>query len=82
MEYIQVTHSLTHRVEITFYVGQGSRPFRQSKYVKKGNLAILAITAIASIMAFTVSMAIAAITTVTDIMANTANTNIRANCSQ
>ena len=59
-------------------LGQVSRPFRQSKDVKKGNIEIIAITVI---MAITVSMAIAAITAITDIRAITSSTGVRANCS-
>ena len=69
-------HSHSHRVEINF-LGQGSRPFRQSNDVKKDNRAIISITAI---MAITVGMAIAAI--ITEIRAITASTDIRAKCSQ
>ena len=47
-------------------LGQVLRPFRKSKDVKKGNIAIMAIKAI---MAITASMAIAAITAITDIKA-------------
>ena len=85
--YIQVTHSLTHSLthllthsqSANHLLGQGSRPFRQSKNVKKGNTVIIAITAI---MAITVSPAIAAITAITDIRAITASIGIRANFSQ
>ena len=82
MENIQgltFTHLLTHSQSWNNLLGQGSRPFRQSKYVIKGNIASLAIT---GIMAITVSLAIAAITTITDIKAITGSTGIRANCSQ
>ena len=51
-------------------LGQGSRPFRQSKDVKKGNIAILAITD---------SMVILAITAIRAIIAST---GIRDTCSQ
>ena len=70
---------LTHSQSANHLLGYGSRPFRQSKYVKKGSRAIIAITAI---MAITVSMAIAAIMAITGIRAITASTDIRANCSQ
>ena len=60
-------------------LGQGSRPFRQSKDVKKGNIAIIAIPAI---MTIRVSMTITAITAITDIRAITASIGIRANCRQ
>ena len=54
-------------------------PFRQCKEVKKGNIGIIAITAI---MAITDIIAIAAIMAITDIKAITGSTGIRANCSQ
>ena len=70
-------HSLRHYVTTSqsanYLLGQGSRSFRQSKDVKKGNIAIIAIPAIMTII---VSMTIAAIT---DIRAITASTGIRVN---
>ena len=77
-----LTHSLTPSQSANHPLGQGSRSFRQSKDVKTGNRAIIAITAI---MVITDSKAIAAImviTAITDIRAITASTGIRANCSQ
>ena len=73
--YIQVTTSQSWSHPLS----QGSRPFRQSKDVKKGIIEIVAITAI---IAITVSMTIAAITTITDMRPITASTSITANCSQ
>ena len=81
--YIQVTYSLTHSLtdsqSANNLPGQGSRPFRQSKDVKKGYIVIIAITAI---MAIKVRMATAAITAITDNRAITASTGIRANYDQ
>ena len=81
--YIQVTHSLTHSLtdsqSANDLPGQGSRPFRQSKDVKKCFIVIIAITAI---MAIKVRMATAAITAITDNRAITASTGIRANYDQ
>ena len=77
--YIQVTYLLTHIQSSKNLLGQVSRPFRQSKDVNKGNIAIIVITAI---MAIIVSMAIAAITAIRDIRAVTASTGIKANCCQ
>ena len=74
-----LTYSLTYSQSWIHPLGQGSRPFRQSKNVKKGVITIIAITAI---MAITVSMAIAAITAITDIRAITASTGIRGNFRQ
>ena len=54
-------------------LGKGSRPFRQSKDVKKDKIAIMAIT---------ISMAIVATMIITDIGAITASTGLRANCIQ
>ena len=65
--YMQVTMSLRHYVtteqSANYLLGQDSRPFRQSKDVKKGNIAIIAIPAI---MTIRVGMTIAAITAITD----------------
>ena len=78
-----LTHSLTHLLTLSqswcHLLGQVSRPFRQSKDVKKGNIAIIAIPAI---MTIRVRMTIAAIMAITDIRAITASTGIRANCHQ
>ena len=54
-------HLLTYTLSSMNLLGQVSRPFRQSKDVKKGNREIIAITAI---MTITVSMTIAAITVI------------------
>ena len=62
--YIQVTHLLTYSQSANHLLGQGFRPVRQSKEVKKGNTVIIAITAI---MPITINMAITAITAITDI---------------
>ena len=72
-------HYVRPKQSASHLLGQGSRPVRQSKDVKKGNMAIIAITAI---MVITVSMAIAAIMVNSDIRAITDSTDIRANCSQ
>ena len=57
-------HLLTYSQSANHLLGQGSRPVRQSKEVKKGNTVIIAITAI---MPITINMAITAITAITDI---------------
>ena len=71
-----VSHSVTQSQSANNLLGQGARPFRQSKDVKIGNITIKAITAI---MAIIVSMAIAAITAITDIRASTSSTVFRGN---
>ena len=70
--YIQVTYSQS----ANHLLGQISRPFRQTKDVKKGFITIIAISVI---MAITVSMAITAIMGITDIRVITDNTGIRTN---
>ena len=79
---IQVTYSLTHSLtdsqSANNLPGQGSRPFRQSKDVKKGYIVII----ITAIMAIKVRMATAAIMAITDNRAITASTSIRANYDQ
>ena len=74
-----LTYLLTKSQSANHLQGQVSRPFRQSKDVKKVNIAIIAIPAI---MTIRVSMTIAAIMAITDIRAITASTGIRANCLQ
>ena len=67
----QVTHLLTYSQSANHLVGQGSRPVRQSKEVKKGNTVIIAITA--NNMAITAITAITDISAITDIRAITAS---------
>ena len=70
MEYIQVTHLLTHLLtELNLSSRPGFQAFQTIKNVKKGFITIITITAI---MTITVSMAIAAIRAITDIRAITA----------
>ena len=76
---IHTGHYVTTEQSANYLLGQDSRPFRQSKDVKKGNIAIITIPAI---MTIRFSMTIAVITANTDIRAITASTGIRANCCQ
>ena len=79
IRYMEASHYVRTEQSVNHLLGKGSRPFRQSKDVKKGNIAIITIT---SIIAITVSMAIAAFTAIAGIRAITASTGIRVNYSQ
>ena len=71
---------IRHRVEVII-LGKGSRPFRQSKDVKEGNIAIIAITAIMSITAITAIIAITANLFIAAAIAVTTNIETSLGCT-